>query len=332
MRKEISKEEKEHEKIAGDYASEKKLSLLTVMEKKQRKISALMQGHTFPFNVLFAIRAWDKSKEGLLAKTTAIKNAINSMNSAQYSESTLPSTSKKLFFQTWPAGLGANMKREVIVKIVMCGRMLPVVTTFTGHLDTAEAIYEGSSQNLVGIKTFSRNAAITRRNTPCCARNEAGRNPSPFAICFHRRRRILLTPSLSKKVVPPSTLKRLNRMPSRSSFNRTALPSIISIPKGLRPCHLSSATALVARMVGVSQHEDKQMLRQAQIAKYLNQLYEDTFQDWSRKNDHRILSIARRACTLSRFRKEKMPPGATMLEAFADLRDWRKTNADEATA
>ena len=78
VRKEINKEEKEHDRIAGDYASEKKLSLLTVMDKKQKKIAALMQGHTIPFKVLFAIRTWDKSKEGLIAKTTAIKNAINS--------------------------------------------------------------------------------------------------------------------------------------------------------------------------------------------------------------------------------------------------------------
>jgi len=28
---------KEHDRVAGDYASEKKISLLTVMEKKQKK-------------------------------------------------------------------------------------------------------------------------------------------------------------------------------------------------------------------------------------------------------------------------------------------------------
>ena len=49
IRKEITKEEKAHDRLAGDYASEKKISLLTVMEKKQRKIAALMQGHTIPF-------------------------------------------------------------------------------------------------------------------------------------------------------------------------------------------------------------------------------------------------------------------------------------------
>jgi hypothetical protein len=60
--KEINKEEKEHDRVAGDYASEKKISLLTVMEKKQKKIHALMQGQTIPFHAMFVIRVWDKTK------------------------------------------------------------------------------------------------------------------------------------------------------------------------------------------------------------------------------------------------------------------------------
>src|SRR5438093_8916738 len=77
--KEIHKEEKEHDRVAGDYASRKEISLLTEMEKKQRKIAALMQGQTIPFNALFVIRVWDKSKEGLSAKASALKNAVQSM-------------------------------------------------------------------------------------------------------------------------------------------------------------------------------------------------------------------------------------------------------------
>ena len=96
------------------------------------------------------------------------------------------------------------------------------------------------------------------------------------------------------------------------------------------PDHLASATALVSRMVGTSQQEDKQMLRQAQIAKYLNLLYEDAFSDWSRNHSQQMQAIARHACALSHYRHEKLPPGATALEAFADFRDWRASHEDEA--
>jgi len=42
------------------------------------------------------------------------------------------------------------------------------------------------------------------------------------------------------------------------------------------------------------------------------------------------MEIARRACVLNHYRKEKMRPGATTLEAFADFRDWLKN--DESAA
>jgi hypothetical protein len=98
----------------------------------------------------------------------------------------------------------------------------------------------------------------------------------------------------------------------------------------LTPDHLSAATALVARMIGTSSQEDKQMLRQAQIAKYLNLLYEDSFQDWQKKRHDQLLDITRHAMALQNFRAERMPPGATTLETFADFRDWKAAHPAEA--
>ena len=153
---EITKEEQAHERIAGDFASEGKLSLKTALRKKERKIEALSQGHTLPFKVLFSVRVWDKTKAGLLAKTMAIKSAIHSMNGAQYFESSLPATTKKLFFQTWPGWLwGRYPHRKLYAEHQYLADMLPFSSTFTGHLASAEALYDGGAGNLVGIKTFS---------------------------------------------------------------------------------------------------------------------------------------------------------------------------------
>jgi hypothetical protein len=115
-----------------------------------------MQGQTVPFHAMFAIRVWDKTRDGLNAKAGAIKNAINSMNAAQYFESNLPSTSKNLFFQTWPGWTwGRYEHRKLYAEHRFLADMLPVTSTFTGHLATAEAIYDGPHDNLVGIETFS---------------------------------------------------------------------------------------------------------------------------------------------------------------------------------
>src|SRR5213080_5374245 len=66
--------------------------------------------------------------------------------------------------------------------------------------------------------------------------------------------------------------------------------------------HLASAMALVAKIAGVSNDEDKQLAREAQIAKYLMLLYGDIFEQWNRDNSERLLDVARHACLLARLK------------------------------
>jgi hypothetical protein len=334
--KEISKEEKEHDRVAGDYASEKKISLLTVMEKKQKKIHALMQGQTIPFHALFVIRVWDKTRDGLNAKVGAIKNAINSMNAAQYFESNLPSTSKNLFFQTWPGWTwGRYEYRKLYAEHRYLADMLPVTSTFTGHLATAEAIYDGPSSNLVGVETFS-GSDNNKAPQHAVLLGMSGSGKS-VTVCD------LLTQTEGYFGYTVIIEEGLSYGIYTATVEEGARPIIIQ-PDGdltinyldtrglpLTPDHLSAATALVARMIGISHQEDKQMLRQAQIAKYLNLLYEDAFQDWCKKRHDQLLDIARHALALQRFRAERMPPGATSLETFADFRDQAGLGSDTTT-
>ena len=323
---EINKEEKEHDRVAGDYASEKKISLLTVMEKKQKKIHALMQGQTIPFNALFVIRVWDKSKDGLNAKASAIKNAINSMNSAQYFESNLPSSSKNLFSQTWPGWTWGHYEhRKLYAEHRYLADMLPVTSTFTGHLKTAEAIYDGPNNNLIGVETFSGSKDNqSPQHAVLLGMSGAGKSVTVCDLLSQTEGYFAYTVIIEEGL-------------SYGIYTQTVEPNarpIIIHPDGdltinyldtkglpLTSDHLSAATALVARMIGTSAQEDKQMLRQAQIAKYLNLLYEDSFQDWQKKRHDQLLDIARHALGLQKFRAERMPPGATTLETFADFRD-----------
>lgn len=335
VRKEIAKEEKEHDRIAGDYASEKKLSLLTVMEKKQKKIHALMQGHTLPFNVNFAVRAWDKTKEGLCAKTNAIKNAINSMNSAQYYEATLASTSKNLFFQTWPGWTwGKYDARKLYGETRYVADMLPFSATFTGHLETAEAIYDGPAHNLIGIKTFSGDAGnFSPQHAVLIGMSGTGKSVNVCDLLSQTEGYFAYTVIIEEglsygiytQTVDPNAKPIIVQPDGNTTINYLDTKGL-----PLSPDHLSAATALVARMAGISQQEDKQMLRQALIAKFVALLYEDVYQDWSNKNSHRLLAVARHALALGRYRQMKMPPGATTLEAFADFRDWMANREDEA--
>ena len=235
---EINKEEKEHDRVAGDYASEKKISLLTVMEKKQKKIHALMQGQTIPFNALFVIRVWDKIKDGLNAKASAIKNAINSMNSAQYFESNLPSTSRNLFFQTWPGWTwGRYEHRKLYSEHRYLADMLPVTSTFTGHLKTAEAIYDGPNNNLIGVETFSGSKDNqSPQHAVLLGMSGAGKSVTVCDLLSQTEGYFAYTVIIEEGLSPTaSTRRRWRKARGPSSFIPTATsPSIISTPKGCR--------------------------------------------------------------------------------------------------
>lgn len=323
-RAEIGREEKAHDRLAGDFASEKRLSLLTAMEKKQKKIAALMQGHTLPFNVEYIIRAWDQTREGLAAKTAAIKNAINGMNGAQYLECVLPTTAKKLFYQSWPAHpWGRYPHRKLYAETRYLADVLPFSATFTGHLEQAEALYEGNQRNLVGVTTFAGSKGNeTPQHAVLLGMSGAGKSVTVCDLLSQTEAfydyTVIIEEGLSYEI-----------------YTRTVEPNarpIIIQPDGdltinyldthglpLTAEHLASAMALVAKIAGVSSDEDKQLSREAQITRYIMLLYEDVFEEWSRRNADRLLDIARHACLLGKLKR--MRPGATTLDVFVDLRD-----------
>jgi type IV secretion system protein TrbE len=334
-RAEIGREEKAHDRLAGDFASEKKLSLLTAMEKKAKKIAALMQGHTLPFSVEYIIRAWDQTREGLPIKTAAIKNAINGMNGAQYLACALPTTARKLFYQSWPGcPWGRYSHRKLYAETRYLADVLPFSATFTGHLDQAEAIYEGTQRNLVGITTFSGSQGNeTPQHAVLLGMSGAGKS---VTVCD------LL--SQTEAVYDYTVI--IEEGLSYEIYTRTVEPHarpIIIQPDGdltinyldthglpLTAEHLASAMALVAKIAGVSNDEDKQLAREAQIAKYLMLLYGDIFEQWSRGNSERLLDVARHACLLAKLKRTR--PGTTTIDVFVDFRDRQRTDPDGANA
>src|SRR5947208_3359069 len=211
--------------------------------------------------------------------------------------------------------------------------MLPVTSTFTGHLATAEAIYDGPQSNLVGVETFSgKGDSKTPQHAILLGMSGAGKSVSLCDLLTQTdgyfAYTVIIEEGLSYGIYTQTVDENARSVTIHPDGDLT-INYLDTTGLPLTPDHLSAATALVARMIGISQQEDKQMLRQAQIAKYINLLYEDSFQDWCKKKHDQLLGIARHGLALQKFRSERMPPGATTLETFADFRDWKATHPDE---
>ena len=330
-RHEISKEEKAMDRLRGDYREDGKQSIAVALKKKEKKIDSLAQGFSFPFHVQYLVRVWDRTETGLQSKSAAIRNAVNNMNGAQVHETALPTTAKKLFFASWPGWTATSYRhRDLYAEDQYLADMLPFSSTFTAHLKDAEAIYDGTNGNLVGVKTF---VGGTPQHSVLIGMTGAGKSYhmddllSQTQLYYHYN--VIIEEGLSYKKFTESLGERPILIHPDGQLTINYLDTQ-SLP--LNQLHIATAVALVSKMIGESLDPEKQQLRQAQIGQYVNQLYVDTFQEWAGKHPNLLTDIQRRACAVHRWRAEKLEIGATHLEAFADLRDRMNAKEDEALA
>ena len=329
-KKEVDKEEKSIERLRGEYEESERHSLLVAIGKKERKIESLSTGFIRPFAATYIFRVWDESEAALSAKCAALKNAINNLGGAQYYECALPSTAKKLFFASWPGWTGSTYRHRILyAEDTYLADLLPFSATFTGHLADAEAIYDGSQNNLVGLRTFL-GSPPSPQHAVLLGATGAGKS-------MHMRDFLEQTaPYFSYTVLIEEGL-------SYGSFTKAmGAKPIILHPDGdltinyfdtdgmpLNQLQLATAIALVARMIGEAPDGEAQQIRQAILGQYIQQLYHDAFEEWSKRNRERIPEIQRLAFATHRW-KRRMAQGTTELEAFAELRDLLNNADDEA--
>jgi hypothetical protein len=327
-RGEIAREERAVERLQGEYADQRRHSLLVAMRKKERKVENLSGGFVRPFLVTYLIRVWAPAREALREKVAAVQAAIHAMDGAQYFECALPTTAKKLFFASWPGWTHSSYRhRELYAEDNYLADLLPVSATFTGALDRAEAVYDGSHGNLVGVATQVNGSP---QHAVLLGMTGAGKSAFMHDLLLqtagHFDYSVIIEEGLSYKafteqlgetpiIIQPDGALTLNYLDTQG------LP--------LTQLHLASAVALLSRMVGEPPDTEALALRQAQLAQYLHQLYRDAFADWARRRPREAEEARRMACAAHHWRS-RLPAGSTLLDAFTDLRDRMSSRDSEA--
>jgi hypothetical protein len=327
-RGEIAREEKAIERLQGEYSDRRRHSLLVALRKKERKIENLSGGFVRPYLVTYLIRVWAPNREALREKVAAIQAAIHAMDGAQYFECALPTTAKKLFFASWPGWTHSSYRhRELYAEDNYLADLLPVSATFTGALGRAEAVYDGSHGNLVGVSTFMNGSP---QHAVLLGMTGAGKSAFMHDLLLQTaglfEYSVFIEEGLSYKLLT----EQLGETPIIVHPDGTLTLNYLDtqgLP--LTQLHLASAVALLSRMVGEPPNAEALALRQAQLTQYLHQLYRDAYTDWSRRQPREAEMARRQACAVHAWR-DGMPTGSTLLEAFADLRD--RTAAGEAKA
>lgn len=323
---EIDKLNHDLRKIEGQLKTEKVASLEDVWKTKKQRLNSITSGFARPYSVLPVVRVWDTSLEGLQARVTAVKTAITSMGGAACWQVDQESQAKNLFYETIPGWMGGRYRDWDL--FAFAGRetsscflqdMLPLASSYTGHLEDGEALYDGDAGNLVGVRMFANG---TPQHSVMIGTTRVGKSSQTIDYlsqtdCFFDFRGIieegLSYGTLVKLLGGKSIILHPDGEETINYFDTNGMP--------LTREHLSFAAGLLQVMTGRVQDPEVNMQRKSMISEYLNQTYTDTWADHCLVNLGAELRAARLAMTIERLRKASTGYQAlTILEMFADLK------------
>jgi len=331
VRKEINRSERSLERVRGDYAAEGKHSLLTSKQIKEQRIRNLAQGDVVPFLYDYVVHVWDSTEDGLISKTRQIETAFGQMEDAQCWTSNVSSaaTTKNIWLQTWPGWLWGKYTHHADNGLdEWLADMLPFSSTFTGHLSGAEALYDGSNRNLIGVRNF---LSGTPQLAVLLGMTRAGKSAFMSDLLSQTDPyydfTLIVEEGLSYGIwsqaqgsqpiiIQPDGDLCLNYLDTQG------------VP--LTNLQITTAAALVAKMAGTPADEDRRNLRLAQITQYIEQLYTDRFEEWVSEDGSRIEMAARHAMAALIYKRTRMPLSATFLEAWTELQ--HAVHEDERSA
>ena len=333
----IEREQKELSRVEGDYESLRKIKLLAAMKTKAAKIARYSNGDSSPYRVQYIIRAWDKTRDELRAKMTALKAAVGNMERAVAYEPALETSARNFFYCSWP---GWSFSRYDSLwhdyDDALVANILPFSSTPVGHLDQAEFIFEGPNGNLVGGRTFvGEGNNQTPQNAVVIGTTGSGKSVNVIDILTQTEPFYAYTMIVEEgesyttyaKTVDPAAkpiIVQANGKLTMNYLDTRGLP--------LSGLHLSAAAALPMLMVGQSKDEDRNKLRQALLANAIGRLYEDFARWYFNRHPEETAAMARRAYALDLYRRTRMGPQATGLDAFLEFAEWEQLRGDEASA
>jgi len=321
IRREIAMAERSLERVRGDYAAEGKHALLTSKAVKEERIKNLAQGDVVPFLYDYVVHVWAGSEEGLISKTRQIETAFGQMEDAQCWTSNLSSaaTTKNIWFQTWPGWIWGHYTHHADSGLdEWLADMLPFSSTFTGHLEGAEALYDGSNRNLIGVRNF---LSGTPQLAVLLGMTRAGKSAFLCDLISQTDPyydfTLIVEEGLSYGiwteaqggapiVIQPDGDLCLNYLDTQGA--------------PLTNLQITTAAALVAKMAGHPADEDKRNLRLAQISQYLEALYTDRFEEWVGEESGRLELVTRHAMAALAYKKSHLPLATTFLEAWMEMR------------
>lgn len=325
--REIARTEEEMRRLRGSRQREGKESLDDVLVRKKAKISALQTGFARPFAALAVLRAWHPTLEGLQARVQALRESVTAAGGATCHQVEQEVQAKRLFYETLPGWTGGSYRDWDL--FALAGRdprvcflqdLVPLSSSYTGHAESGEALYDGEEANLVGIRTFAED---TPQHAVMIGTTRVGKSSQVIDYlsqtdCFFAFRGIIEEGmsygTLVKLLEGESIVLHPDGDVVINYFDTQGAP--------LSRSHLAMAAGLLLVMAGRAADPEANAQRKAMLGEYVEQLLTDAWEDRRRKRPEAELEAARWALLLEERRREAAARHnvASRQELFSDLR------------
>jgi type IV secretion system protein TrbE len=299
---EIERLRREINELSAFLSDRKSAGVENDIRLRHARIESLLSSVTIPFNLLFVVRVWADTPDGIAARSLAMRTALQGIDGAEFMQVNNAAQARHLFYETIPGNLGGTYRGwDIYVENHNLADLLPLSSTFTGHLEEAQALYDSPGGSVVGVRLVTPNG--TPQHSIVIGVNGSGKSAllmdlmsqsdCDWAYRFYQEEGMAF--------VTQAQLCGMRNLVLRESGDCTLNPfDTLGLP--LTSATISRVVRTCMKLVGLSRDEDRNRRREGLIGEYVRSHFEDCAEDWKNAHEGRWHDLGRRALAAERLR------------------------------
>jgi len=319
--REIDRLRREIEELSAFVNDRRAVGIENDLQLRRSRIDSLLSAVTIPFRMLFIARVWGATPEELSVRALALRTALHRLDGAVFVRVDSRVAARQLFYETLPGYFGTEYRDwDIYAENRNLADLLPISSTFSGHLEQAQAVYDSPSGSVVGIRLIAANG--TPQHSIVVGVNGSGKSAflmdlmsqsdCSWSYRFFQEEGLAFA-TQAQLCGMASLVLRESGGPTINPFDTLGLP--------LSSATIAAVVRICMQLVGRSRDEDRNRRREGLIGDYVHAHCADCAEDWKLADEERWHRLARRALAAERLRA----PGEDFLDGYLALRDLERT-------
>jgi hypothetical protein len=302
---EIERLRREIDELSAYLSDRKSAGVENDIRLRHARIESLLSSVTVPFNVLFVVRVWADTPDGIAARALAMRTALQGIDGAEFMQVNNAVQARHLFYETIPGNLGGTYRGwDIYVENHNLADLLPLSSTFTGHLEEAQALYDSPAGGIVGVRLVTPGG--TPQHSIVIGVNGSGKSAllmdlmsqtdGEWSYRFYQEEGMAF--------VTQAQLCGMRSLVLRESGDCTLNPfDTLGLP--LTSATVSRVVRTCMKLVGLSRDEDRNRRREGLLGEYVRSHFEDCAEDWKNADERRWHHLGRRALATEGLRSRE---------------------------